>query len=180
MLNRKCLWYVLLLGLVFSAVGCATSKGSYSLIEPPKEGVQFTKYTNLSVALSCNDEVPLTESDKARILKLIEINMKKEGPTRFKSVNSATAQDNVLLATVNIKAYEKGNAFARAMLAGLGQMHIDAEIGLSDTQTNERLAAYEVNKRFAWGGLYGGVTRIEDIEDGFAQAVVDAILDKKD
>jgi hypothetical protein len=65
------------------------------------------------------------------------------------------------------------------MLAGLGQMHIDADVVLTEPSTKEQLAKYDVTKTFAWGGMYGGFTGIKDVEDGFAKAVASAIAGKK-
>jgi hypothetical protein len=78
-------------------------------------------------------------------------------------------------ALVTIKAYERGNAIARLMLAGLGQMHIDADVVLKDPRSGATFATCVVDEIFAWDGVYGASTRIEDIEDGFAQAVAAAI-----
>ena len=80
---------------------------------------------------------------------------------------------------MTIRKYEEGNAFARAMLAGLGKMHIDADVMLTDPVSNEQMAVYDVTKGFAWGGIYGAATGIRDIEDGFAKAVAAAIGGKK-
>ena len=38
------------------------------------------------------------------------------------------------------------------------------------------LGKSEVTKTFAWGGIYGGATGIKDVEEGFAEAVVQVIL----
>ena len=38
------------------------------------------------------------------------------------------------------------------------------------------LGEYEVKKTFAWGGIYGASTKIEDVEAGFAEGVADLIL----
>jgi hypothetical protein len=48
------------------------------------------------------------------------------------------------------------------MLAGLGQIHIDTDVILSDVGREEPFAVYAVTKTFAWGGLYGASTRITD------------------
>jgi hypothetical protein len=72
--------------------------------------------------------------------------------------------------------YDDGNAFARFMLMGLGQIHIDGTVTFSDAASGQQIARYNVSKDFAFGGLYGGVTRIEDVEKGFARSVA-AILD---
>jgi hypothetical protein len=36
---------------------------------------------------------------------------------------------------------------------------------------HELLEKFEMQKTFAWGGIYGGMTTIETIEDTFADAV---------
>jgi hypothetical protein len=156
--------------------GCATSKGSYSVVIAPKEPAQLQKYTDLLVEVQCNEDVLLTDMVKTRIQQLVVINIKKAQPDRFKTINQQEKKDNMLLASIRIKEYEKGNAFARLMLAGLGQIHIDSDVVLSDATTKQPLCTLEVDKRFAWGGAYGGTTRIEDIEDPFAAAVAEAIL----
>ncbi len=73
---------------------------------------------------------------------------------------------------MNFTTYDSGNAFARAMLAGLGQIHIAANVQLIDATSGNVLANYTVEKTFAWGGAYGGSTTIQDVEGGFAESVV--------
>jgi hypothetical protein len=62
------------------------------------------------------------------------------------------------LVAVTITRYQKGNAFARAMVAGLGQIHIDADVKITASATNEKIADFTVAKTFAWGGIYGAAT----------------------
>ena len=64
------------------------------------------------------------------------------------------------------------------MLAGLGQIHIDGDVIFTDASTGQQVGAYKVSKDFSFGGLYGGVTRIEDVEEGFARSVA-AILENQ-
>ena len=47
--------------------------------------------------------------------------------------------------------YDKGDAFARAMLAGLGQIHIAAKVLLTDVTTGRSVASFEASKTFASG-----------------------------
>ena len=169
---------LLILGLMLS--GCATSRGSYSQVSPPKDTAQLNKFTDLIVKVDSRPEISLTSNDKDRISNLIVNDIKTEYPNRFKSLNPAKPGADNLYALVVIKNYEQGNAFARLMLAGLGQIHIDADVFLSNGGTKENIAQYEVNKTFAWGGIYGGITRISDIEDGFAQAVAASIVGGKE
>lgn len=177
--KRSILVGSLLICVGFLLSGCASTKGSYNAVMTPKGEEQLAKYSNLQIEVNCRDDVSLTSADKERIQKLIVKNLATECPGRFKSVESQTPLPDTMHATVMIKKYDEGNAFARAMLAGLGQMHIEADVILSDPVTQEQLAKYDVTKTFAWGGMYGGFTGIKDIEDGFAKAVASAIAGKK-
>ncbi|GAA0711082.1 hypothetical protein GCM10009105_12760 [Dokdonella soli] len=76
---------------------------------------------------------------------------------------------------MSITRYEKGNAFARAMLAGLGQIHIDGDVQVYAMPEHNRTMAFSVQKTFAWGGIYGGTTTIEDIEQSFAESIANAL-----
>jgi len=164
--------------------GCASTEGSYNVLAPPKDESQLLKFSGLNVEVQCNEEIPpLTNATKERILILILKHVKTQCPHRFKTINSSGQESDNLQVSVIIKRYYEGNAFARSMLAGLGLMNIGADVILSDPVdpvTKEKIASYEVNKIFAWGGLYGATTRITDIEDGFAQAVAAAIPGKKE
>ena len=57
------------------------------------------------------------------------------------------------------------------MIAGLGQIRIGADVLLIEPANNQTVGEFEVSKDFAFGGIYGGTTRIEDVEDGFARSV---------
>src|SRR5690606_28290192 len=74
--------------------------------------------------------------------------------------------------------YDDGNAFARAMLAGLGQIEIEADVFLIDIE-GKTLAQYEVSKTFAFGGIYGASTSIEDVEVGFIKSVVEIVKEQR-
>jgi hypothetical protein len=75
--------------------------------------------------------------------------------------------------------YDAGSAFARLMLAGLGQIRVDADVIFLDGATGEAIAKYQVSKDFSFGGIYGASTRIEDVEVGFAKSVAEIIRDDK-
>jgi hypothetical protein len=142
--------------------------------------VSLAQFSNLLVEVGCPPDIQLTSVDKERIVSLIVKNVKKDAANRFQAINQTNTSPNTLFASVMIKRYDQGNAFARAMLAGLGQMHIDADVTLRDWEAKNHIARYEVSKTFAWGGLYGGLTGIEEIEDGFAQAVAASIVGRKE
>ncbi len=157
--------------------GCASSTGSHELLSAPLNA-RVGNYADLAISVKPVNNVKLTQPDTDRLNKQISEALKTEAPTRFKSINAASPGPTTLAATVDIKRYDEGNAFARFMLAGLGQMHIDADVMLSDPATEEILAKYEVTKTFGWGGLYGASTGIKDVEVGFCKAAANAILGK--
>jgi hypothetical protein len=76
--------------------------------------------------------------------------------------------------------YDKGNAFARAMLAGLGEIHIDGEVTLIELPERNQVGKFSISKTFAWGGIYGGTTSMDDIEQTFADGVAAAVTGQKE
>ncbi|HAY21343.1 DUF4410 domain-containing protein [Desulfobacca acetoxidans] len=162
-----------LLGLY--CAGCASSKGSVSAVAPLQTDVSLGKYEKVLIEIKNNDNIQITASEKERILMQIIAAVKRDYPTRFKGVNEGGDDPATMRAIVNITQYDKGNAFARAMLAGLGQIKINADVSICDSSSSETLCRYEASKRFAWGGIYGGSTTIETVEEGFAKAVADCI-----
>jgi uncharacterized protein DUF4410 len=72
---------------------------------------------------------------------------------------------------LHLSRYDKGNAFARAMLVGLGQIHIDGKVDIYQMPDHTLVGEFDLKKTFAWGGIYGAATSMEDIEDTFADGV---------
>lgn len=176
--TRKAVRFVLIAACVaVAAAGCATTKGSYSMATPPPEA-QLAKYSEICIEVDCIQGVPLAPADIERIKHLVVKNIPEECPNRFTAVNPAEPGANTLRADVHITRYDEGNAFARWMLAGLGQMHINADVRMTDYASGSPLYSAEVNKTFAWGGMYGAFTQIKDIEDGFARAVAASLAGK--
>lgn len=166
------------LGTALLASGCASTAGSFRTLNPATADT-MAHYSKLGVRVDAGSGVPLNDSDKERIRDMIMRNLDSELQGRFKLMHGSDDDGGGLEADVLIKRYDEGNAFARMMLAGLGAMHIDADVTLVDRKSNDAVARYEVTKTFAWGGAYGGGTSIRDIEDGFAKAVATAIGGKE-
>ena len=170
---------VLAVIIVMPIVGCASTKGSYSPITSVTEGADLAKYSDVVIEVKNNPDVSLTTTDDNRIKTLIVANLRTEYPNKFREINPAKPNSQTLQAIVNITKYDKGNSFARLMLAGLGSMQIKADIILNDLANRQCLGKSECKKTFAWGGLYGGSTKIEDIEEGFAKAAAASIAEAK-
>ncbi len=157
--------------------GCASTTGSVRpTLSAPAPSLE--RFRHLEVSVEVNGDVPANVDAQQRILGLILENVRKAG--RFQPLQPESSRLETLKAKVVLTRYDEGNAFARYMLAGLGSMHIDAEVTLTPSETNQSvLARYEVSKTFAWGGIYGAATTIRDIEDGFAKAVAVSITGKR-
>ena len=61
------------------------------------------------------------------------------------------------------------------MLAGIGRIHVDAKVTVYALPNRKKKAEFDIDKTFAWGGIYGAVTSIEDVEQGFADGVAEAV-----
>ena len=57
---------------------------------------------------------------------------------------------------------------------------MDARVVLADPESEEKLSVFDIKKTFAWGGLYGGTTRIEDIEPALAEGIASAVTGTAD
>jgi len=76
---------------------------------------------------------------------------------------------------IHFTRFDRGNAFARAMLIGLGQIVIEATVSLQDAQ-GITVAQYKVSKDFAIGGVIGATTSVDDVEEGFAKSVAAVVV----
>ncbi len=170
---------IVILSTSIILAGCAGTAGRHRVLVPTPESVSIGQYANLILDThSTNGEV-MTENDFQRIKALIIKKIKEKQFDRFKQINSENNMPHSLHASLDFEKYDKGNAFARSMLIGLGQIHIDAILQLSDNDTQEVLGKFEIKKTFAWGGLYGGFTGIEGAEYGFADAVVEVLFEEE-
>jgi hypothetical protein len=78
-----------------------------------------------------------------------------------------------------ITQYDEGSRFARFMLIGLGQIYLDGDVVFIDASSGQEVARYKVSKNFAFGGIYGGATGMEDVEKGFAKSVAAILAEKQ-
>jgi hypothetical protein len=158
--------------------GCAGTAGSVKPLTGAVKPDSLARYTKLALVTSArgDDTVKMTAADRDRIAGLVIRKVDTLAPNRFRSAGATTTDAETLQVTVAFTRYDEGSAFARFMLAGLGQIHIDAEVTLEDPALQTVIGRFEVTKTFAWGGIYGGATGIRDVEDGFAEAVAKAVL----
>jgi Domain of unknown function (DUF4410) len=174
------LWVV---GLVVVLAGCASSAGSAKTLATAADPGALARYTKVALATSAEGAAAgMSVADRERIAALVARKIKERAPSRFVDVATTTASETgaeTLLVTIAFTRYDPGNAVARLMLAGLGQIHVDADVTLEDRSRPAVIGEFAVTKTFAWGGIYGGTTRIKDVEDGFAEAVARIVLGER-
>ena len=119
--------------------------------------------------------ITMLDSEKTQLAEIITQKIDSR-----KILNNGQAQKKTFEINVVMTQFEKGNAFARAMLAGLGQIHLDGEVRLVLTPDQTTVGAFTVSKTFAWGGIYGSSTRIDDLEPIFADSVAAAVTGQQD
>jgi hypothetical protein len=160
---------------VTSMAGCASTapKAEYSKDLTSQYRIDADDHPQVNV--NAGDGVELADADKQRIAQLITSDL---DTMRLHNLANNDPKDCVV--DVTITRYQKGNAFARAMLAGLGQIHIDAHVKIVAGANKEKLADFTLTKTFAWGGIYGAATSMQDIEKTFANGVAASLTGQED
>lgn len=170
---------LLAIGLVCATVACASSKGGVDFRQAHATGFNAAEFDYLDVNVDAAPQVYMTDYKKRSIAHKIEQELRAQGLIIRDRECGRGAQLERLDIDVLMTRYDKGSSVARFILAGLGQIHIDADVTLRDHDSGEVLATYEVTKTFAWGGLYGAVTEIDDVEVGFAKAVASGVAQQE-
>ncbi len=162
-----------LFGFLFCAAlaGCAGSVSTPVLSAPPPATFNAKAVPIGPVSAEAAPGVPMASYDLERVVQQVQSDLAAAYPGRLVAAGAPAAPGEVRVAMTFI-TYDRGSAVARALLAGLGQIHIAANVALIDATSGQVTASYVVKKTFAWGGLYGGTTSIEDVEKGFAASVV--------
>jgi hypothetical protein len=150
--------------------GCATSPA----------GARFTQKLSPAAVVRANDEtavmvtpgpgVLLESYELDRVNHRIQLKIEEK-----KSSKPAMGAPKNCEVDVTLTRYDKGSAFGRAMLAGFGQIHINALVKIYALPRREKTGEFTIKKTFAWGGLYGASTTIEDAEHGFAEGIANAL-----
>jgi hypothetical protein len=77
---------------------------------------------------------------------------------------------------VTITRYDKGNAFARFMLIGLGQMYLYGTIEVKQGNPPVVIRSGKFKKNYCIGGISGGIARMEkDVLPKVGKAIADAV-----
>lgn len=168
--------FMMILAAVITATsmaGCASHTPSADFRKTLQPEKRVCQKDSTEVKVSTSEDVKIIDPVRTRI----ESKIKMAIDTHKSSFSCNTDQGRNLILDTKITRYTEGSAFARAMLAGLGQIHIDGDFIMTDRDVEkDTLAEFSLNKTFAWGGIYGATVGIEQIEDTFAKAIAVAII----
>jgi hypothetical protein len=114
--------------------------------------------------------VQMSDGDFGLICQKVKEDIRAQTP----AVLEAPASGQPLKMNIHFTRFDRGNALARAMLIGMGQIKIEATVVLTDAN-GTAVGQYEVSKDFALGGIAGATTNVEDVEEGFAKSVVEIV-----
>lgn len=162
-------------GLVFLS-GCAGSPGSIQTLQALEPDTDLRGFTTLFLSVSAKPDVSLDEVGFSRLRDQIVQEIQQHPDNHFAHIQVAPAEGPGLEADLVLTQYDEGNAGMRFILAGLGAMAMEGDLTLRDGATQQVLRQQRVSKVFAWGGIYGAITTIQDVEVGFGKAVAEALV----
>lgn len=153
-----CAFTVLLAGCAGS-VSAPTSIQSLSTMQ--KSALRLSDIT-----ADAADGVEMGDTDFQRRTQLVRGYIQSETP----GVLAGTG--NAYTMKIHFTRYDRGNALARGLLVGLGQIRIEGTVYIMDSG-GQQVGQYSVSKDFALGGVVGATTSVEDVEQGFAKSVAE-------
>jgi Domain of unknown function (DUF4410) len=173
--NTRIVCVLAIFGAAALLGGCATSvpKAQYNKALPTQYHVDGDD--KIQVRVDAAAGVAATDFEKQQLASMVTSKLEER---RVKNPSNGDVRDCSVVITIT--RFDKGNAVARLMLAGLGQIHLDGLIEVYAQPSNEKIDDFTVSKTFAWGGIYGVATKIEDVEPAFADAVSAALTGQEE
>lgn len=153
--------------LAVSLAGCAGSVSAPTTIQALSPDQKSALHVS-TITADADSGVAMSDGDFGLISQKVRGYISTENPSILADSPAAMKMN------IHFTRFDRGNAFARAMLIGLGQIHIEANVSLLDAG-GATTGQYAVSKDFALGGIAGGTTTVEDVEDGFAKSVAEIV-----
>jgi len=151
---------------MITLVGCAGTAPKPDFTHPIAAETRVGAADQTAVSVDAAEGVKILPMERERIAQTVQQKIDAR-----KVTNPGTGATRSFAVALQLTQYDKGNAFARAMLAGVGQIHIDGTVQIYQMPDHNLVGEFQLSKTFAWGGIYGASTSIEDIEGTFADAV---------
>ena len=161
------------LGLVVAGFFLLTGCGTTAIVHKPADSVNvFDRYKTLAIKSCAAEGVVVSDAAQERVKDLVKANLAgKYCPNRFQSITTKEPGEDDLVLLINYTTYNEGNKFARFMAAGLGGIKIHSDVVVKTSISDDAISKAEVGKTFRWGGFYGAITDMTDVEKWFAEEV---------
>jgi hypothetical protein len=151
---------------IFALYGCASTAPKPEFSHPIVAEARIASPDQAEVSVDADDTVKILPMERERIAQVIKI---KIDARKIANVSSSATKSYAV--NLHLTRYVKGSAFARAMIAGAGQIHIEGKVQVYQMPDHTMVGEFALSKTFAWGGIYGASTSMEDIEGTFADGV---------
>jgi len=159
--------------LALMLAGCAGSVSAPTVLQP-LAAEQKASLRISDISADAASGVEMSDGDFGLICQKVKAYIEAQTP----GIMVAQPSDQALRMKIHFTRFDRGNAFARAMLIGLGQIRIEANVTLEDA-SGKVFGSYAIAKDFALGGIAGATTSVEDVEVGFAKSVAEVVKTKR-
>ncbi len=151
--------------IVAGLAGCAGSTAAPTVVTSLSAGQRAGLHLSGVTTVGAQG-VPISATDTNRITQLVIADIQSTAPGVMDGAAAGAKTMRIV-----VTRYDEGSAGGRLMLAGVGQIRLDGDVTIVDRLTGQTVAEYKVSKQFAFGGIYGALTSIQDVEKGFSKSV---------
>ena len=161
--------------IVFGLAGCASTTPKPEYSHQIVAEARVAQPDHAEVAIDAPDSVKMLPDEERRLAEKIKVKIDTRKVTNLRGGDARSYQ-----VYLHVTRYDRGNGFARFMMAGLGQIHIEGKIDVYQLPGHTLVGEFDLKKTFAWGGIYGATTSVEDIENTFADGVAAAVTGQQE
>lgn len=162
---------VVFLGLA----GCASTTPKPEYSRQIVAEARVARPDHAEVAIDAPEGVKILPEEERRLAEKIKVKVDERKVTNLRGGEARSYE-----IYLHVTRYDRGNGFARFMMAGLGQIHIEGKIDVYQLPAHTLVGQFDLKKTFAWGGIYGATTSVEDIESTFADGVAAAVTGQQE
>jgi hypothetical protein len=167
-----------LLAAISLLAACATDSTAPDVVLQDLTPAQKTSLRVSDVGAAAQDGVTVPQFQLERLVGLVKAEIAKQA-ARSSVLPSVDGSPQAAKIKIVLTEYDEGSVVARMILLGLGQIKLGGDVIFVDGATGQELGRYKIVKQFAFGGIYGATTRMEDVEEGFAKSVAEILREKK-
>ncbi len=171
-------WYMLCgMGMVMGAAllsGCVGEMASYDWKMPLKDKAALKNFHQVLLNVQAREGVEVSKITLERLTQRLGKSF-RAASGKLIPITQERAEEGTLAVQVYITRYDDGLALSKWAFTEPGSMHIDGEVTLSDWESKEKLAVFDVSQEYDRTRTFGGMTSIEQLEPQFTEGVVAGI-----